>query len=153
MSTYADAFCKKVCCSLSVHPSVTHSCDVLLATSLTVKRKRLMESSCRLSHLLVGLSGKCTLAKRMIGSGCRLGLRAGRSRDGCIRWLVIVEGEGAILLNSGHHIVTNRDFATRLFPNYYGQDLLPMRRYASAILHDVSKETPTLISGQNFCEI
>jgi len=32
----------------------------------------------------------------------------GRSRDGCIRWVAIVEGEGAVLgVNFGRHIVTN----------------------------------------------
>jgi len=39
--------------------------------------------------------------------------------------VVIVEGEGAVLgVNLGRSIVTNRDFATQLFPNYCGQDLL-----------------------------
>jgi len=48
-----------------------------------------------------------------------------RSRDECIRWVVIVEGEMAVLgLNLGRPIVTNGDFATRLFSNYFGQDLL-----------------------------
>jgi len=38
---------------------------------------------------------------------------------------VIVEGEGAVLgVNLGRPIVINGDFATRLFPNYFGQDLL-----------------------------
>jgi len=51
-----------------------------------------MESSCHLSHLSVGLcvslclSGKCTVAKRLIEFGCRLGWWVGRSRDGCIWW-------------------------------------------------------------------
>jgi len=39
--------------------------------------------------------------------------------------VVIIEGEGAVLeVNLGRPIVTNGDFATRLFPNYIGQDLL-----------------------------
>ena len=39
--------------------------------------------------------------------------------------VVIVEGEGAVLgLNLGRPIVTNGDFATRLFLNYFGQYLL-----------------------------
>jgi len=38
--------------------------------------------------------------------------------------VVIVEGKGAVLrVNLGHPIVTNEDFVTRLFPNYFGQDL------------------------------
>jgi len=38
--------------------------------------------------------------------------------------MVIVEGEGAVLgLNFGRPVVTNGDFATRLFPNYFGQYL------------------------------
>jgi len=37
---------------------------------------------------------------------------------------VIVEGEGAVLgLNLGRSIVTNGEFVTRLFPNYFGQYL------------------------------
>ena len=39
--------------------------------------------------------------------------------------VVIIEGEEAVLgVNSGRPIVTNGDFATRLFPDYFGQDLL-----------------------------
>jgi len=39
--------------------------------------------------------------------------------------VVIVEGEGVVLgVNLGCPIVTSRDFATQLFPNYFGQDLL-----------------------------
>jgi len=38
--------------------------------------------------------------------------------------VVIVEGEGAVLwVNLRRPIVTNGDFASRLFPNYFGQDL------------------------------
>jgi len=41
--------------------------------------------------------------------------------------VVIVEGEGAVLgFNLGRPIVTYRDFATRLFPNYSGQYLFHM---------------------------
>jgi len=44
---------------------------------------------------------------------------------GVLDGVVIVEGKGAVLgLNLGHPIVTNEDFATRLFPNYFGQYLL-----------------------------
>jgi len=39
--------------------------------------------------------------------------------------VVIVEGKEAILgLNLGRPTVTNEDFTTRLFPNYFGQYLL-----------------------------
>jgi len=39
--------------------------------------------------------------------------------------VMIIEGEGTVLgVNLGHLIVTNGDFATRLFPYYFGQDLL-----------------------------
>jgi len=55
--------------------------------------------------------------------------------------VVIVEKEGAILgLNLGRHIVTNGDFATRLFPNYSGQYLLS---YASG---ETDKQTSILVT-------
>jgi len=42
--------------------------------------------------------------------------------------VVIGEGEGAVLaVNLGRPIVTNEDFATRLFPSHFGQDLLYLR--------------------------
>jgi len=38
--------------------------------------------------------------------------------------VVIIEGEEAVLVvNLGRPIVTNGDFAMRLFPNYFGQYL------------------------------
>ena len=38
--------------------------------------------------------------------------------------VVIVEGEGAVLwVNLERPIVTSVDYATQLFPNYFGQDL------------------------------
>jgi len=50
---------------------------VSLAASLTIKGKRLLVQTCRQSHVLVGLSvclsGGCIVAKRLIGSGSRLG--------------------------------------------------------------------------------
>jgi len=43
---------------------------------------------------------------------------------GVLDEVVIVEGEGTVLgLNLGLPIVTSGDFATRLFPNYFGQCL------------------------------
>jgi len=42
--------------------------------------------------------------------------------------VVIVEGKGQFWgLNLGRSIVTNGDFATRLFPNYFGQYLFTRR--------------------------
>jgi len=43
--------------------------------------------------------------------------------------VVIVKGEGAVLgVNLGSPFVTSGDFATKLFPNYFGQDLLAICR-------------------------
>jgi len=51
--------------------------------------------------------------------------KCGPSGDGCVRRVVIVEGEGSVLgMNLGRPAVNNGDSATRLFPNYFGQDLL-----------------------------
>jgi len=51
--------------------------------------------------------------------------------------VVIVEGEGAVFgVNLGHPIVTNGDFATRLFPNYFGQ-------YMLLVLYIVAGSKPT----------
>ena len=46
---------------------------------------------------------------------------------GVLDWVVIVETEGSVLVvNLGRPIVTSGDLATRLFPNYFGQDLLKL---------------------------
>jgi len=43
--------------------------------------------------------------------------------DGVFDGVVIVEKEGAVLgVNLGRPVVTNGDFATRLFPDYFGQE-------------------------------
>jgi len=42
---------------------------------------------------------------------------------GVLDGAVIVEGKGSFGVNFGRPIVTNGDVATRLFPNYFGQDL------------------------------
>jgi len=53
---------------------------------------------------------------------------------GVLDGVMIVEGEGTVLgVNLGRPILTNGDFATQLFSNYY-EDLLPSRRYASTVL-------------------
>ena len=50
----------------------------------------------------------CTVAKRLIGSGCRLGNEWGRSRDGCIRWDADRRREEAVVMeNVGRLILTN----------------------------------------------
>jgi len=55
-----------------------------------------------------------------------LGMVNGVGRGmGVLDGVVIIEGERAVLgVNFGHPIVTDGDSATRLFPNYFGQDLL-----------------------------
>jgi len=47
----------------------------------------------------VCLSAKCIVAKQLIGSGCRFvwGGEWSQSKDRSIRWVVIGEGEGAVL--------------------------------------------------------
>ena len=43
---------------------------------------------------------------------------------GVLDGVLIVKGEWAVLgVNLGHSIVTNGNFATWLFPNYFGQNL------------------------------
>jgi len=74
------------------------------------------------------VSGKCTVAKRLIG--CRLGDKWGQSSDGCIRWGGDRQRRDRFWGEFGHPIVTNgvllwcivvRDDA--LFLNYFGEDL------------------------------
>jgi len=59
----------------------------LARRSLLIQRKRywciiVAYPICR----SVCVSGKCTVAKWQIGSGCFLGWWMGQSRDRCIRW-------------------------------------------------------------------
>jgi len=57
---------------------------------------------------------------------------------GVLDGVVIVEGERAVLgLNVGRPIVTNGDFATRLFPNYFGQYLFKLMK--SSVMWNVRK--------------
>jgi len=54
------------------------SAFIILADSLTINRAKAgFLKSCHQSHVSIGLSvdlsGKCIVAKRLIGSGCRLG--------------------------------------------------------------------------------
>jgi len=52
--------------------------------------------------------------------------------------------EGAVLgVNLGHPIVTNGDFATRLFPNYFGQDLL-LLLLTTLLSHETDFQTQIL---------
>jgi len=61
--------------------------------------------------LSVCLSGKCTVAKRLSGSGFRLGWNVVGRRMGLLDGVVIVEGERAVLsVNFGRPIVTNGKF-------------------------------------------
>jgi len=61
------------------------------------------------------------VAKRLIGSGCRLDGRGMGVLDGNGDRR---KGRGSFGVNLGRSIVTNGDFATRLFPNYFGQELI-----------------------------
>jgi len=57
---------------------------------------------------------------------------------GVLDGVVIVKGKGAVLgVNLGHPIVTNGDFATWLFPNYFGKyfDKVQLHLYTS---HNIS---------------
>ena len=59
----------------------------------------------------VRLSGKHTVVKRLIRSGCRLDVSGVGRSMGVLDGVVIVEGEEAVLgVNLGNPIVTNRDF-------------------------------------------
>ena len=79
-------------------------------------------------------AAKCIVAKWLSGSRCRLGWSVGSVKDGCIRWVVIVEGEGAVLgVNLGCPIVTEGDFAMQLFPNYFGQDLFLLLLFQTVV--------------------
>jgi len=61
--------------------------------------------------LSVSLSGKCTVAKWLIGSRRHLGCEWSQSRDGCIRWgVVIIEGKRTVFeVNLGRVIVLGED--------------------------------------------
>jgi len=59
---------------------IIYADDIISASlSISTASGALMLRTCRLhvDHLSVCLSGKCTVAKRPIGSGCRLGWRVG----------------------------------------------------------------------------
>ena len=65
---------------------------------------------------------------------------------GVLDGVMIVKGEGAVLgVNWSCSIVTNGDFATQLFPNYFGQDFFYMQmtfRY----LHPPSENSNMLVN-------
>ena len=54
-----------------------------------------------------------------------VGMMSGFGRGmGVLDRVLIIKGEGVVLgVNLGHPIVTNGGSVTRLFPNYFGQDL------------------------------
>jgi len=63
------------------------------------------------------------VAKRLSGSGCRWDGEWGRSRKGVLDGIRDRQRRmGSFGVNLRHPIVTNGDFATRLLPNYFGQD-------------------------------
>jgi len=71
-----------------------------------------MVQKIRLSHLSVRKSELCQNGR--LDPNAVWGDERGRSRDGCIRWVVIVEGKRAVFgVNLGRPIVTNGAFATR----------------------------------------
>jgi len=80
-------------------------------------------------HLSVGrslcVSAKCIVCGKMAsGCGYRWDGEWGRSRYGCIRWDHDRQrGRGSFGVNLVLLIVTNGDFTTWLFPNYFGLDL------------------------------
>jgi len=74
------------------------------------------------------------VAKRLTGSGCRLGDEWGRSRDGCIRWDGDRRrGRGSFGVNVGRLIETIETLLRRpiycgaLFPNYFGRTCFSFR--------------------------
>jgi len=63
--------------------------------------------------VVLSVSGKCTVAKRLIGSDAVWGGEWGRSRDGCLRCGDDRQREGAVLgVNFGCPIVTNGYFVS-----------------------------------------
>ena len=55
------------------------------------------------------------MERRQIRSRCRLGLSVLSVEDGCVRWVEIVELDGAFLgINVGHPIVTNGTSCAKL---------------------------------------
>ena len=100
---------------------------------LTIKHKQLIESSCHLFHLSDCLS---VCLESVLWQNSLLDPDAvwdgewGRSRDGCIRWGGNHrKGMGSFGVNLRRRIVTDGDFATLLFLNYFGQDLLLLLGY------------------------
>jgi len=78
----------------------------------------------------VCLSAKCIVAKRLSGFGCRWGGEWGRSSYGCIGWSRDRRRRrGSFGVNLERPTVTSGDFATRLFPNYFGQILFTFLFY------------------------
>ena len=59
------------------------------------------------------------MAKRLTGSGCRLGWSMGSVEDGCMQ-VIIVEREGSFGVNVKYPILTNGN-GDALFPNYFGE--------------------------------
>jgi len=98
-----------------------------------------MESSCRLAHLSVcaclsvGLSVRkvyCGKTANWIRMSLEMVSEVGRGMGVLDRGGDRQRERGSLGVNLGRPFVTNVDFATQLFPNYFGQDLFIFSRPA-----------------------
>jgi len=63
--------------------------------------------------------------------------------------VVIVEEKGVVWrVNLGRPIVTNGGFATRLFPNYFGQDLFNYNRVFHVLVRTTTQQSQADGDGQ-----
>jgi len=69
-----------------VHSPALLKASLSVSLSVTIiERKWILVQPCHIAHLLVGLSGGCTVAKWLIEYGCCLWCWMGSVEDGCIR--------------------------------------------------------------------
>ena len=102
-----------------MHPFTFSFCRVLAAT-LTIQRKRLLVQTSSISSvglsvgMSVGRSWECTVAKRLIGSGCHLGSEWVGRWMGVLDRMEIYEREGTVwgvnVWQQWHPSVTNGEF-------------------------------------------
>jgi len=80
------------------------------------------------------------MVAQLNGSRCHLVWRVG-SVEGWVYQMgvVIIKGEGVLWANLGRPIVTNREFAMRLFQNYFGQDLSFLCFQSTLVVHYCTK--------------
>ena len=79
--------------------------------SISVASEECGHLSVYVTCVSVSLSGKCTVKKRLNGSGCRLDGEWSRSRNGCIRWGGYHgKGRDSFGVNLGRPVVTNGEF-------------------------------------------